>query len=173
MDTAAPRTLIVMRHAKAEQWGPDDFGRQLAERGRRDAAAAGQWMAATGLCPDHALVSGAVRTSETFDHVVRGAGWDLEPELSRPLYAADVDSALDLIRLTDGDVRALLVVGHNPTVAYLAQLLDDGEGDAAASAELIGGTYPTSALTTFDLEYSWRDLAAGRATVRGYHVGRG
>ena len=92
------RTIVVMRHAKAEQAGPTDFDRPLADRGHQDAEAAGAWLAEQGFEPDHALVSAALRTGETWAGVAAGAGWELDPDLDRGLYAADTDTALDLLR---------------------------------------------------------------------------
>ena len=66
------RTIIVMRHAKAEQGGPSDFERQLTDRGMADAAAAGTWLAERGVVPDHALVSAAVRTQQTWEALADG-----------------------------------------------------------------------------------------------------
>ena len=63
-----------------------------------------------------------------------------------------------------------MIVGHNPTMAMLAQLLDDGEGDAAAGERMAGG-FPTSAVAVFELNGSWADLEAARLTA--FHVGRG
>jgi phosphohistidine phosphatase len=63
------------------------------------------------------------------------------------------------------------VIGHNPTVAYLAQMLDDGEGDPAASADMTSG-YPTCALTVLRFEGTWSDLAMASASVTAFHVGR-
>jgi phosphohistidine phosphatase len=161
-----------MRHAKAEQDGPTDFDRPLSERGYRDAAEAGAWLAAEGFEPDHALVSAALRTRETWESVAAGAGWDLEPDLDRGLYAAGPDSALDLVRLVDDDVRRLVVVGHNPTMAVVAQLLDDGDGDDDLATEMATG-FPTSAVAVFSYEGSWADLAEGSARLVAFHVGRG
>jgi phosphohistidine phosphatase len=172
---STPRTLVVMRHAKAEQAGPSDFERPLARRGHGDAAAAGAWLTGRGVVPDHALVSGALRTRETFEHVSRGAGaaWrGVDTSYDEGLYAAGVETALDLVRLVDDAHRHVLVIGHNPTVAYLAQLLDDGEGDVEATNELAMG-YPTSAATVFRYDGSWADLAPGTARLTGHHVGRG
>ena len=168
------RTLVVMRHAKAEQAGPSDYERPLAARGHEDAAAAGAWLAARGFVPDHALVSAALRTHETFEHVCRGAGgsWTAAASYDRGLYAAGVDTALDLVRSVDDANEQVLVIGHNPTVAYLAQLLDDGEGDVAAANDLALG-FPTSATALFAYTGSWADLAPGTARLTGHHVGRG
>jgi phosphohistidine phosphatase len=166
------RRLVVMRHAKAEQSGPTDFERPLAARGHRDAAEAGAWLAAQGFTPDHALVSAALRTEETWGALASGAGWSLEPELDRGLYTAGPETALDIIRLTSDDVDSLVVVGHNPTMAYLAQLLDDGAGDPAATAAMLGD-FPTSAVAVFDYDRSWAELAEESASLAAFHVGRG
>lgn len=162
----------MMRHAKAEQAGPTDFERPLAERGHQDARAAGAWLAGTGFEPEHALVSAALRTQETWAGVAEGAGWDLDADFDRSLYAAGTDAALDLVREIADDVRRLLVIGHNPTMASLAQVLDDGDADAELSGQLFSG-YPTSAVAVFEYDGSWADLGEGDARLVGFHVGRG
>ena len=118
-----------------------------------------------------ALVSSAVRTRETWDAVAQGAGWAVEATYSDGLYAAEQEAALDLIRETPSGATTLLVLGHNPTVASLAQLLDDGDGDADASAAMLGRFSP-GALTVFDVTGEWADLELGTARVRAFHVGR-
>jgi phosphohistidine phosphatase len=157
-----------MRHAKAEQDGPTDFERPLAARGRREAEAAGAWLSGQRFAPEHALVSAALRTRETWDAVANGAGWDLEPELDRGLYAAGPESALDLVRQVGDDVARLLVIGHNPTIATLAQLLDDGEGDPELAADMLRG-YPTSAIAVFEHDGAWSALGEGTARLVGFH----
>jgi phosphohistidine phosphatase len=166
------RQIVVMRHSKAEQSGPTDFERELTDRGRHDAAAAGRWLAGQGVVADHALVSAAARAVQTWESLAEGAGWDVEPDLDRGFYAASPETAIDLMRTTPEAAATLVVVGHNPTVATLAHLLDDGDGDAEASAGMASG-YPTSALVVLSYEGAWADLAEGTASVTGYHVGRG
>lgn len=166
------RLLVVMRHAKAEQDGPTDFERPLADRGHRDAADAGAWLAREGFTPDRALVSAALRTQETWASVAEGGGWDLAPDLDRGLYSAEPDTAIDLIGAVAEDVRRLVVVGHNPTMAYLAQMLGDGGGPAELEGELMAG-FPTSATAVFRHDGPWRDLGDGTARLVAHHVGRG
>ena len=165
------RRLVVMRHAKAEQDGPTDFERPLASRGHRDASAAGAWLAAQGVSPDYALVSAALRTQQTWESVASGAGWSLSPDLDRGLYAAGPESALDLVRLVPDSANSLIVIGHNPTVAVLAQVLDDGTGDPSVGASM-AGDFPTSAVAVYSYDGSWADLGEGTARLDAFHVGR-
>ena len=171
LHTDAARLLVVMRHSKAEQDGPTDFERPLSDRGRADGTEAGQWLAGQGFEPDHALVSAALRTHQTWEALAAGGRWDLSPELDRGLYSAEPDTALDLVTLVDDTVRRLVVIGHNPTMASVAQQLGDGEGDPALEGELLAG-FPTSALAVFSYDGAWADLTAGSARLVGYHVGR-
>ncbi|HEX5090259.1 MAG TPA: histidine phosphatase family protein [Nocardioides sp.] len=166
------RTLVVMRHSKAEQSGPSDFERELSDRGVVDATEAGQWLANRGIEPDQALVSTAVRAQQTWEAVNEGGGWDLEGTVDDTLYEAGTESALDLVRETDPAVQTLVVVGHNPTMASLATLLDDGEGDDEAGNEVAVG-FPASALAVFSYDGDWADLDEASASVVAFHVGRG
>lgn len=165
------RRIVVIRHAKAEQAGETDFERELASRGRADAAALGRWLAGQGLLPDHALVSAATRTRQTWTEIAAAAGWDVEPELDHGLYSAGPETALDLLRGAPETSRTLVLVGHNPTVATLAQLLDDGEGDVAACNDMLLG-YPTGAATVLSYAGAWAGLTEQGARVLAFHVGR-
>jgi phosphohistidine phosphatase len=169
----SPRRLVVMRHAKAEPTAPSDHDRALAARGRADAEEAGRWLRAQGLRPDAALVSDAVRTVQTWEEVLSGAGWDCPTDLSAGLYAAGADSAFDLLRDTDPSVGCLVVVGHNPTMAYLAELIDDGEGDVDTTTALVTRGFPTAALAVFTVEVPWSDLGPGTGRLETFHVGAG
>lgn len=169
--TDVPRRLVVMRHAKAEPTAPSDHGRALADRGRRDAEGVGRWLRAQGIRPDAALVSDALRTQQTWELVAAGASFDLDATFSAALYAAGSDTTFDLIRELDASVRTLVVIGHNPTMASIAELLDDGDGDAAASTQLVTRGLPTSALAVFTVADDWADLGPGAGRLEAFHVG--
>jgi phosphohistidine phosphatase len=170
--TGVVRQLVVMRHTKAEPGGETDLDRELAPRGYDDALDAGRWLAGSGFTPDAALVSAARRTASTWLALAEGGSFEVGPTYSDSLYAAGPETALDLVRETPDEVASLVVVGHNPTMAYLAQLLDDGRGDADASHEMAVG-FPTGALAWFEVEGSWTDLELASARLVHFHVGRG
>jgi len=171
IDADGGRLLVVVRHARAEDHGPTDFERPLTPSGREDAGDAGRWLAAEGFAPDHALVSAAQRARETWEAMADGAGWTLAPELDEGMYAAEPDTVLDLIGLVDDAVERLVVIGHNPTVGYLAQLLGDGSPETEVEGRLLTG-FPTCAVAVFRWDGSWRDLTLGAARLVDTHVGR-
>jgi len=162
---------MVMRHAKAEPGGETDALRELAQRGWEDALEAGRWLADSGRTPDAVLVSSAARARSTWLAVAEGGSFEVDATYSESLYTASPETALDLVRETPDEVAALLVVGHNPTMAYLAQLLDDGEGDERAGREMATG-FPTSAVAVFTVPGSWVDLELASARLAAFHVGR-
>jgi phosphohistidine phosphatase len=166
------RHLVVLRHAKAEPAGETDAARELAQRGWDDAVEAGHWLADKGFSPQAALVSSARRTTSTWLALVEGGSFEAEVTYSDSLYAAGPETALDLVRETDDDVTSLVVVGHNPTMAYLAQLLDDGTGDEESARQMAVG-FPTCALAWFELDGGWSELELASARLVGFHARRG
>jgi phosphohistidine phosphatase len=165
-------TLVIMRHAKAEPYAATDEERELTAQGESDAVAAGEWLAEQGIDVDRALVSGAARARGTWAGLAEGADLGIEATFDRSLYAAEPETVLDLIRLTHESVRSLLVIGHVPTMAHLAQMLDDGDGDPAAIDGMATG-FPTSSLTVFAVDGPWAELEIAGARVTAFHVSRG
>lgn len=164
------RRLVLVRHAQAAQSSQSDDRRELTDAGRATAAAQGRWLADSGIQPDHALVSAAVRAEQTWQEMAAAAGWDLDAESSPGLYSAEPDTALDLVSEAPEEARTVVVVGHNPTMASLAQMLDDGTGDPAAQQQLLTGGFPAGALAVFEYDGSWSDLQLGSARLVAVHL---
>lgn len=161
-----------MRHAKAEQFAPSDHQRTLTERGRRDATAAGLHLAGTGVVPDYAVVSSAARTAETWSAVADASRSTADPVFDDAVYTGSPDVVLEALRVVPSGVRTLIFVGHNPTAAYLAHLIEDGTGEAAATEQLLRG-YPTSAMAIMEVEAPWEKLGPEAGRLVDFHVGRG
>lgn len=166
------RRLILMRHAKAESFASEDHERVLTDRGRRDAVEAGSWLAGRDDAPDHVMVSTAARTRGTWDAVAAGSRAEATVDAEAALYTAEPETALEILRGAPADARSLMLIGHNPTVAYLVHLLDSGDGDPEAFRRLAEG-YPTAAVTVLEVEGEWADLTEGGARILAFHVGQG
>ena len=158
---------MVVRHATAETFAGEDVDRVLTDRGRADARALGEWLRDEGIVAEAACVSYAARTRETWQILAEVTGWDVDPQVDGALYGTDEYGALDIVRDNDDAVRTVVVVGHNPTIAMLAQLLDDGDG---VGGELTG--FPTGAAGVFEIDCGWAELAPMCARLASFHVGR-
>ena len=158
------RRLMLLRHAKTENDAPSgrDQDRRLDDRGRRDAAEIGGWMAAHPPFPDSVLVSTAVRSEQTWDIVgdaMSGAGRRPKVKLMAELYAADPSDLLRIIHAAaTEDPKRLLLVGHNPGLHELGFALT-GSGKAEARSAL-ADNLPTSGLAVLDFDIDdWRDVS--------------
>jgi phosphohistidine phosphatase len=143
--------LVVMRHSKAgELPGGPDFERALKARGRRDAAAAGEWLRASEFRPDAVLCSAARRTRQTWQYVADAVGEPASFVADPRLYEADAGGVLAIIAETPDEVGTLLYVGHNPAAAELVPMLTGVEVP-----------FPTSAIAVVGLAHTWADIRPG------------
>jgi phosphohistidine phosphatase len=169
---ATDRTLILVRHSKAEQVpGKVDHDRELTARGRQDAEAAGAWLREQGLIPDLVICSTAVRTRQTWDAAVHGGAQTEFVEYRRSIYLGGPAELVEAVREDAGDMATVLVVGHNPTMAAATSLLCDGEGSVEAH-EALGQGFSTSGLAVMSYAGDWDDLALGTCALRRFHVAR-
>lgn len=139
-----------MRHAKAgELPGGPDVERALRPRGRRNATAAGQWLAERDLVPDLVLCSSARRARQTWQYVAAELAAELEVINDPRLYEADAEDLLDIFGQASSRVRSLMYVGHNPAAAEVIETLT---GDAVE--------FPTAAIAIIGLDVGWAELPA-------------
>ena len=166
------RRLVLVRHAKsARPVGVPDHERPLSGRGRRDAQAAGRWMAAEGPRPDLALCSTAVRARQTWElvaHLLEPVPTRFSPEL----YDADADELLDLVAGVPASVRVLVVVGHEPTASVTALRLAGRRSDRRA-LEALAEKFPTTGIAVLRFEGDWPGLRDARGALETFAVPRG
>jgi phosphohistidine phosphatase len=170
---AREKTLILMRHTKAEEGlGKPDHDRELVPRGRRDAKAAGTWLHEQGLVPDLVICSTAQRTRQTWEEACRGGAQTEFVEYRRSVYLGGSEQTLETVREDAGDTATVLVVGHNPTMAQLTSLLTDGEGSREAHDALGRGFVP-GGLAVLQYAGDWTDIELGTCVLTRFHDSRG
>lgn len=122
------KTLTLLRHAKSSWKQPDlsDFERPLNGRGRDDAPEMGHRLARRGLQPTHIVSSPVVRARATAEAVADALGYPPERIAWEPrVYEASTGVLLKILREQPDDASHLLLVGHNPGLTQLANLLAD------------------------------------------------
>ncbi len=149
------KTLYLLRHAKSSWKYRDltDFERPLNKRGRRDAPLMGQLMKKKGILPEVILSSPATRAINTARLFAKEAGFESADIIAKKeIYGASPDDLIEMIRSTDDTHNSAMVVGHNPTLTYTAEMLSKYDID----------NIPTSAI--FCVQFivdSWQKVEAG------------
>ena len=157
--------LLLLRHAKAEH--PEnvaDHDRPLSLVGRRQSSRVGAALAAAGLVPDLVLCSSSLRTRQTWEIAKSTLGAEPPVELSEDVYSAGTRALVDLVRDVPESVQTLLVVGHEPTMSHVAEVLAGPDSDVTALARVRVGV-PTGSWTLLETDGSWDALRRGEATL--------
>ncbi|WP_037571575.1 SixA phosphatase family protein [Phaeacidiphilus oryzae] len=169
MSVDTPRRIIVLRHAKADWPSVPDQERPLADRGRRDAPNTGRWLASSGIEPELALCSPAERTRETWKLVAHELPHRPRTVYDERLYEASPGELITVVQETPEDVGTVLVIGHNPGVQGLAEVLA-GEAEAEALGRLRQTGFPTAAVAVLEHDGSWKSVEPGSARLTTFYT---
>jgi len=133
--------LFLLRHAKSSWDYPElsDFERPLNKRGKHDAPLMAGVMIKHKVIPDIILSSPATRaamTAKAVTEILRVPDDGLM--FNNEIYEASPSRLLDIIRLIDDSLHKVLLVGHNPGLTGLANILTDHHVDNIPTAGLFG-----------------------------------
>lgn len=120
------RTLLIMRHGKSSWKDPAlaDSERPLKKRGRKESKSMAKLLDDKKFKPDLILCSTALRARQTAEIVVDELNFKKQVEYLDSLYMAELDVLLRVLQhLTD--VERVMIIGHNPGLESLTQLLTE------------------------------------------------
>jgi phosphohistidine phosphatase len=144
------KTLLIMRHAKSswEESEMHDHDRPLNKRGKLNAPRMGRLLREQDLVPELILTSSARRARDTAEAVADQSGYEGDIKVVEELYAAPPEAYLEALAAIDDHYERVLVIGHNPGLEELLEVLT-GEREAL----------PTAAIAWVDLSIqSWQAL---------------
>lgn len=119
------KTLLLMRHAKSS-WKDEkmkDRDRPLNKRGKRNAPRMAQVLLEEDLVPQLILSSSAARARQTAELVIDGMGFVGEVEYLDKFYMGEPPAYLHQLHKLEKDVERVLIIGHNPGLEALMQIL--------------------------------------------------
>ena len=153
------KLLVVVRHAKAS-WPNalcNDYERPLKQTGIQDAKQISQYLNLKKYIPDYIISSAATRTIETANIFSKElTNLKLAPKKDALMYGASPKQLLELISQINDDYNAVMVVGHNPTITSLINIVSD------ASIDHI----PTSGTSVIKFNVpSWKNLVNTEGTL--------
>ncbi len=153
------RFLYLMRHAQSadKQPGQADKERELTLKGVQDARLIGGHLYARKKNPKIILSSTAVRAKTTAQlvseelHIETG-----KIQLDDGLYDTSVRSFLELVKEIDNSANAVMCIGHNPAISYLAKYLTNAE---------IGDMPPAALVIIQFQQIQWSDVSQGKGIL--------
>ena len=151
------RTLFLVRHAKSS-WDDvtlPDKERPLADRGKRDAPMMGKRLAKRQVQPDLILSSPARRALSTAEIIAKELSYRAEDiVVDERLYATEAEILLGVIGELSDKLKCVMLFGHNPEFADLAQRLSNEPA-----------LMPTCAVAQFTFEStSWASIGSTKPT---------
>jgi len=155
------KSLLILRHAKTQSDAPaGDHARELTERGHRNAETMGAYIKNLTGTPDLIITSDATRARQTAEIVASAVDFADPLTVEPQIYAADLDTLLDVVRRIPDEVQTAIIVGHNPGFEELAAALA-GKTDE-------GVRLPTSGLALLEFDTQrWFAVGAGAGRLRG------
>jgi len=162
------RRLLLLRHGKADRHSAGgDRERPLTGRGVRDARRMGEFLAAEGFAPELAVASNARRARQTLELALEAFPHHVTHLIENSIYMATAEHLLDILRQSPDRVSTLLVVGHNPGFAQLAEALaGDGDPDQLYEMRM---KFPPAALAILDFAVeSWTLVERGAARLHRF-----
>ena len=120
------KQIYILRHAKSswDNSNLNDFERPLADRGISDAKKMSKFLKDMNIKIDKVLCSNAIRAKETFDLTADGCNFEIDKATYLDkLYFGDTTTIIQDLKELDESLNNILIVGHNPTLHYLVEIL--------------------------------------------------
>ena len=105
-----------------------------------------------------------VERARDLDPVSAGFSYPVAALIEHGLYGATAAELLDRLRVVDGSIASVMLIGHNPAIQELAIDLVR----PAVPGDALRDKFPTGGLATLELASTWTALASGSATLTAF-----
>jgi phosphohistidine phosphatase len=150
------KKIYICRHGKAEinSVTGNDFDRNLALRGMKDAKKNSKLAVEKGAKPDLLLSSTANRAFQTaIQYALR---FDLAINYEPTIYEANLKTLLSVVNNLPNEANEVMIFGHNPGFSMLASYLTNQN-----FADL-----PTASCLAIEFKYlDWNEISKGSGKV--------
>lgn len=136
------KTLYLVRHAKASDSVSPDLIRPLVASGMIDAARMGRHLASKMQGIDLILTSNSERTRMTAQVFCEQLGIDNQRiKVEEDLYESSPMHYLTALSEVSDSLNSVMIVGHNPSISYLAEFLTGEEIGSMPTCAVVGMTF--------------------------------
>ena len=121
--------LYLMRHGKSDWNHPykDDIDRIVSKVGIDKTKKIGNFFVQENINPEKIICSPAIRTRQTLDIIINNFTEEPIIEFEKKLYFGLENNLKDLLK-TQGKIKSILVIGHEPILSSSIKELNDEKG---------------------------------------------
>lgn len=153
------KKLYLIRHAKSD-WSDlskSDFERGLNKRGKRNIVRMGNALEEMEIKPDLIISSSAKRAKKTAKGLAEKLGYDNDLLLLDTLYMCEPQQWIETIQNIPENCHSVFIVGHNPEITDVANMLIDDYID----------NIPTMGIAGFDIsDKKWKKFERKNAKLK-------
>ncbi|HMQ00067.1 MAG TPA: histidine phosphatase family protein [Cyclobacteriaceae bacterium] len=156
------RKLILMRHGIAFEKDADqtDAERELDPRGIPSIVETAKKINELAGVPQVIISSDALRAKQTAMYVAETIGYNPDrTHINDELYQASARIFFQTINQLKDDWEKVLIIGHNPTISYIAEFLSSAE---------IGSMTEASAVSIEFKIASWSNITQGSGKLEQF-----
>ena len=156
------KTLFLLRHARALEKlsGQKDIERELAAVGLQNATRMGIYLKQQQIKFDIIISSPAERAKTTALLIAEQIKYDTSKiHFNEEIYEASARTLLQVVNQLKNEWSKVLIVGHNPSVSYLAEYVTTQEVGNVTTCGLVEINFDTK---------SWADISEGTGDMISY-----
>ncbi len=153
------KKLYLVRHTKAtwKEKGVQDIDRPLKADRIGDTFLMANQLREKGIFPDHITCSPAIRAVHTATIFARVLEYPAQRILmDSKIYESNKETLLNIIMATKPEYDSLMIIGHNPTITNLTNLLTRSKIENMQTTEV--------ACITFDIQ-NWEDVRSRKGKL--------
>lgn len=162
------KQIYLLRHAKSswEDLDLEDKERHLASRGKKQIKALREYFHYSRIAINLALVSPAERTKKTYQLLRKDVLRLPKPDYRTPLYEAEWEDLLFLIHGIENSINSVIIVGHNPGLENLANVLLFGHSEPSRFKK-----FPTASFLGLQCSGdSWKGVESGTCQLEHFWI---
>jgi len=155
------KKLYLIRHAKSDwsDFGKSDFERGLNKRGKRSIPLMAEALKKRGAMPDLILSSAAKRAKKTAKGLAEELKYRGEIIFDETLYFTEPEEMIAKIQKTDESRNTLFLIGHNPEMTELSNILTDTDIDNIPTLGIV--------IVTFYVQ-KWSNVERGKGKMEAF-----
>lgn len=157
------KTLYLIKHGKSSWTLPDtrDIERPLSKSGVKDVETMSSYLKLKKIKACIFLSSCALRAQDTTDILAQKLKFEGKRVYLQELYMTPAENAKDILMAQSDDVDTIFLVGHNPQISELVNMLSDEHVNKIPSMGIVE--------LKFDIDM-WDDLENAKGSIESFII---